>query len=156
MFRMTRQSDYGIVLMTRMSQQAPETVYTARDLAAETKLPLPMVSKILKTLAHTELLVSHRGIKGGYCLGRAPGSISVAEIISVLEGPIAITECSVSGDGNCKLEPVCPIRENWQRINRAVLHALEGITLVEMAGPLPVSLLGLNDQSEPHGAGCAG
>lgn len=156
MFRMTRQSDYGIVLMTQMSRQAPETVYTARDLAAETQLPLPMVSKILKALARTDLLVSHRGIKGGYSLGRAPGSISVAEIICAFEGPIAITECSVSGDSNCKQEPVCPIRGNWQRINQAVLQALEGITLVEMADPLPGSLLGLGAPGEPHGAGCAG
>ncbi len=156
MFRMTRQSDYGIVLMTQMSRQAPETVYAARDLAAETQLPLPMVSKILKALARTDMLVSHRGIKGGYSLGRPPGAISVAEIICTLEGPIAITECSVSGDGNCKQELVCPIRGNWQRINQAVLQALEGITLVEMAGPLPGSLLGLGIPGEPHGAGCAG
>jgi FeS assembly SUF system regulator len=151
---MTRQTDYGIVLLTHMVQRVHETVYTARDLAAECQLPLPMVSKILKVLARKDLLVSHRGIKGGYSLGRAPGEISVAEIIGALEGPIAITECSVSGDGNCKQETVCPIRDNWQLINQAVLQALRGITLLEMAGVLPGSVLSLAGRGEHPGAGC--
>jgi len=151
MFRMTRQTDYGIVLLTHMARQVDETVYTARDLAAECQLPLPMVSKILKVLARKELLVSHRGIKGGYSLGRAPADISVAEIIGALDGPIAITECSVSGDGNCKQETVCPIRDNWQLINQAVLQALRGITLLAMAGELPGSLLSLAGRSQHPG-----
>ena len=133
MIRITKQTDYGIVLLTHLAAD-PERQYNAPELAAEAHLPLPMVSKILKLLAREGLLVSHRGVKGGYSLARQPQAISMAEIIAALEGPIAITEC-ISVEGDCSHEPLCPVHSNWRRINQAVRTALEGITLAEMARP---------------------
>ena len=133
MIRITKQTDYGIVLLTHLAAN-PEHQYNAPELAAEARLPLPMVSKILKLLARESLLVSHRGVKGGYSLARQPEAISMAEIIAALEGPIAITEC-ISVEGDCSHEPLCPVRSNWRRINQAVRTALAGITLAEMAHP---------------------
>lgn len=130
MIRITKQTDYGIVLLTHLAAD-PERQYNAPELAAEARLPLPMVSKILKLLAREGLLGSHRGVKGGYSLARQPEAISMAEIIAALEGPIAITEC-ISVEGDCSHEPLCPVRSNWRRINLAVRTALEGITLAEM------------------------
>jgi FeS assembly SUF system regulator len=137
MIRLTKQTDYGIVLLTRMALH-PERQANAPELAGEAGLPLPTVSKILKLLAREELLVSHRGVKGGYSLARSPQAISVAEIISALEGPIAMTECIEHSPsaGECAQEPVCPNRSNWQVINAAVQQALYGITLADMAQPL--------------------
>lgn len=134
MIRITKQTDYGIVLLTHLAGQ-PDRHLNAPELAAETQLPLPMVSKILKLLVREGLLVSHRGVKGGYSLTRPPGEITMAEIIGCLEGPIAITECIDDGS-DCSHERLCPVRSNWQRINAAVRGALEGITLAEMTHPL--------------------
>jgi FeS assembly SUF system regulator len=139
MIRITKQTDYGVVLLTQMANQ-PERVYNAPDLAAEAHLPLPMVSKILKLLTRDGVLVSHRGVKGGYSLARQPEAISMAEIIAALEGPIAITEC-IEEVGDCVHERLCPVRSNWHRINEAVLTALQGITLAEMVHPLPAPKL---------------
>jgi FeS assembly SUF system regulator len=132
MIRITKQTDYGIVLLTHLAAH-PDRQFAAPELAAETRLPLPMASKILKLLARDGLLASHRGVKGGYSLARAAEEISMAEIIVALEGPIAITEC-VSVESDCTHEALCPVRSNWRRINEAVRGALEGITLAEMAG----------------------
>lgn len=135
MIRITKQTDYGIVLLTHLAAQ-PERHLNAPELAAETQLPVPMVSKILKLLVREGILLSHRGVKGGYSLARLPQEISMAEIIAALEGPIAITECiDVSSD--CSHERLCPVRSNWQRINAAVRGALEGITLAEMTSSVP-------------------
>ena len=137
MIRLTKQTDYGIVLM---SQIAASDVgrHTASDLAAQTMLPQPMVSKILKLLARDGLLASHRGAKGGYSLGRDAEQITVAAIISALEGPIAITECTTDTPHECSYEATCRVRGNWQQINNAVRGALEGVSLAEMAhSPLP-------------------
>jgi FeS assembly SUF system regulator len=132
MIRITKQTDYGIVLMTHLAGH-PDRPYNAPELAAEARLPLPMVSKILKLLARDGLLVSHRGVKGGYSLARTPEEISVASIIASLEGPIAITECvDTVNVGACSHEALCQVRGNWQRINDALLQALEGISLAEM------------------------
>lgn len=137
MLRITRQSDYGIVLMTHLAagrgRSADAPVLNARDLAGATNLPLPTVSKILKGLARGGLLVSHRGVKGGYSLARPPREISVEEIIRALEGPIAITECLDHSTDECGIEFCCPVRTNWQRINEAVRDALRDIPLSEMS-----------------------
>ncbi len=137
MFRMTKQTDYGIVLLTRFAGSPTGEVHTARDLAEETALPLPMVSKILKVLGRYGLLVSHRGVKGGYSLARDPDQISMIDIVAALEGPVAITECSLERPGACTQETLCPVRTNWQRINQVIRDALAGLTLAEMTQPLP-------------------
>ena len=136
MIRMTRVTDYGIVLLTYFARSSEGTLHTARDLARDAHLPLPTVNKVLKTLTRHGLLESHRGVKGGYTLARHPEEISVAEIISATEGPVAMTECTVDGPGGCDHESECPVSDNWQRINQAIQEALDGITLAEMTRPM--------------------
>lgn len=136
MLRINKQADYGIVLMTHMAND-PERRYTAPELATDTLIPAPMVSKILKILSRGDLLASHRGVKGGYSLAREPRRITVAAMITVLEGPIAFTECVEGAPGSCSQEDVCLLRGNWQRINLALTHALESISLEELIHPLP-------------------
>ena len=141
MLRLTRQSDYGIVLMTHFAGDRENRVQNARDLSRCVNLPLPTVSKILKALARGSLLVSHRGVKGGYSLAREPEDISVGEIIEALEGPIALTECLDDETDECAIEFCCPVRTNWQRINHAVRDALGGIPLSEMATTVSFPML---------------
>ncbi len=141
MLRLTRQSDYGIVLMTHFAADREHRVQNARDLSRCVNLPLPTVSKILKALARASLLVSHRGVKGGYSLAREPEDISVGEIIEALEGPIALTECLDDETDECAIEFCCPVRTNWQRINHAVRDALGGIPLSEMATTVSFPML---------------
>ncbi len=132
MIRLTKQADYGIVLMTQLASTGRAA---AAELAVQTHLPAPMVSKILKLLARAGLLVSHRGVHGGYELARSAAEISVAHVIFALEGPIALTECSEHSEHECSYEAFCRVRDNWLRIDRAVRGALEDITIAEMARP---------------------
>jgi FeS assembly SUF system regulator len=144
MLRITKQTDYGIVLLTRMAAELEER-HTAPDLAEKAQLPLPTVSKILKLLARDGLLASHRGVKGGYSLSRPPGDITIAEIIGSLEGPIAITECiDDGGPHDCVQQGRCATQANWQIINRAIRGALAEITLKDMADQqVPLQLVQL-------------
>ncbi len=132
MIRITRLTDYGIVLLSRFADEEPGTVLSARGLADQTGIPLPTVSKILKTVTREGLLSSHRGTQGGYSLSRTPDAISVADIIAALEGPIALTECAGEAGGLCEIELTCPVRSNWQRITGAIRDALASIPLKEM------------------------
>lgn len=151
MIRMTKQADYGIVLMTGMARQ-PERLVNASELAAEAQLPPPTVSKILKLLGRAGLLESHRGAKGGYFLAREAERITVAEIITALEGPIGITECIDDTPGECSQESFCGVRANWQRINDAIRQALENITLAEMTHPISAELVTLGGGTVEAGA----
>jgi FeS assembly SUF system regulator len=136
MIRITRQTDYGILLLSRMAGAPPGTIHTVRDLAGGSGISMPMASKILKPLAREGILDSHRGIKGGYSLARPAEEITVREIIEVLEGPLRITTC-VSNPGSCEQEETCTARGNWERINRTVRDALDRIPLSEMATGAP-------------------
>lgn len=146
MLRMTKQTDYGIVLMTHLAQAASGQ-FSAPELSVALRIPLPMVSKILKLLARDGLLASHRGVRGGYTLARPAAQISVAQVIGALEGSLAMTECGETDHGDCQREPFCAVRGNWQVINRVVRQALESISLAEMARPgAPAELVRLGGQ----------
>jgi FeS assembly SUF system regulator len=135
MIRITRETDYGIVLLTLMAQHVDQPC-SATHLAKQRQLPLPMVSKILKALARSGLLKSQRGAQGGYSLALPPAEISAADIIDALEGPIAITECSNAAvSHNCMHQDHCAISNHWGRINQAIRRALENISLLEMSQP---------------------
>jgi FeS assembly SUF system regulator len=139
LLRLSRITDYGIVLLAQLAQQtrtagdfaAPRT---ARDLAAEVALPVPMVSKILKILARANILGSQRGAKGGYTLTRRPEDLSVAELITALDGPVALTQCAIS-PGLCDHEQSCAVSNPWQVINQVVEYALSEVTLADLINP---------------------
>lgn len=139
MLRITKLTDYAVLVLSDMVRAGAEGACAARDISERTKIPLPTVSKVLKTLARAALVDSERGKNGGYRLAREPNSISVADIVDAIEGPIAVTECSTEARGCCDLEGACPTEKNWVRINDAIRQALRGITLADMVRPnLPV------------------
>lgn len=130
MLRMSKMADYGTVILTTMVRE-PERIQSAADVAAQIRVPVPTVSKILKMLTREGLLLSTRGAKGGYLLARPASQISVAQIIIAMDGPIGMTECSIT-PGLCSQESFCPVRANWQHINHVVLEALQQISLEKM------------------------
>jgi len=151
MLRMSKMTDYGIVLLTELARAGNET-RTARELAAGTGVPLPSVSKVLKGLQGAGLLVSHRGASGGYGLSRPAERIPLTEIISALEGPVSLTECGAQGAhppaGTCELETVCRVRGHWRVINRTIQDALGRLTLADLCAPVP-RLVGLGVPAHP-------
>ena len=134
MLRISKMTDYGALVMSALAR-GPLGVQNAADLAGITHLPTPTVSKLLKLLAKRDLVESVRGPQGGYRLARGASEISMADIITALEGPIALTQCATH-DSNCGIEHFCGTRSHWQVINRAIKKTLDELTLAEMAGPV--------------------
>lgn len=149
MIRMSKLTDYGIVLMTHLARDRASAVHSARDLAERARLPSPTVNKLLKELSRAGLLVSHRGVNGGYSLARAPEDISIGEVIAALEGPIGLTDCGTPTSGTCDLEQECPVNRNWRKIGHVIRDALDGLSLAEMASPLPSSLTKRGQRAAP-------
>lgn len=136
MLRISKLTDYAVVLTTQLAEgglRAP-AVTSVRELAEVSSVPEPTASKVLKALSRAGLVDSVRGAHGGYKLARPATEITVGEIITAIDGPIAVTEC-VDEDSGCTLEGQCGVRANWQRINDAVQTALHGISLADMARP---------------------
>jgi len=106
-------------------------VLSAMQIAEATRLELPTVSKLLKSLGHATLVESFRGVNGGYRLAREAADISLAEIVVAMEGPIAVTECSL-GVGQCDREVRCSVRGSWQQISTILDDALRAVSLADM------------------------
>lgn len=137
MIRLTKQADYGILLMTQFARAGAAGLLSTSDLASRSRLSVPMVNKTLKQLQRAGLLASHRGVNGGYKLSRDAGAITLEEIIEAVDGPIALTECHEhAGGSSCEITATCPTRVNWGVINNAIRDSLSGITLLQMIHPL--------------------
>ena len=135
MLRVSRLTDYATVVMTCIAAH-PDDVLSTAQIADETRLELPTVSKLLKSLGHAGLVESFRGVNGGYRLARPAQAISLAEIVEAMEGPIGMTECGVT-EGQCEREAQCGVRGSWQRINSVLDHALRAVSLADMLRPSP-------------------
>lgn len=133
MLKISRMSDYAIVLLTTLA--SGKTVQSnARALSEQTGLSQPTVGKLLKTLTANGLLSSQQGRHGGYSLARLAANISLADIIEAIDGPIAMTEC-FSTDHDCERESNCSVRPHWYAINQGVRELLMGTTLATLSVP---------------------
>lgn len=136
MLKLSKFTDYATVILSVMAKDTGR-VFAAVEMATLTGIAAPTVSKLLKLLVNAKILMSTRGAKGGYALARAPENITIAAIISALEGPIALTECSISKQA-CEQASGCGIRANWHLINQTIHNALESVTLADLIRPVTV------------------
>ena len=134
MLRLGKMTDYATVILSFMAKN-PEQMHAALEVSTVTGITLPTVSKILKLLVKAKVLSSIRGSKGGYTLVQTPEKITVASVITALEGPISLTECSHS-DHSCDQVSGCQIGNNWRLVNQTVQKALESVTLADMLLPV--------------------
>jgi FeS assembly SUF system regulator len=132
MLRISRLTDYATVLLAALAGE-PQRVQTAASLAEQTHIAAPTVSKLLKQLQRAGLVISTRGLRGGYQLARPAAQISAAAILDALEGPMALTDCA-AGQGNCEIEESCRVGRVWQRLNLAIRRALYDVSLAQLAG----------------------
>lgn len=133
MLRLSKLTDYGTVILCHIAKE-PGKLHASQEISTATGITLPTVSKILKLLVKGGVLNSVRGARGGYQLARNAAQVSVASVIHALEGPIALTECSLTRH-DCQQAAGCEQRANWGLINQTIRMALEAISLADMIIP---------------------
>ncbi|WP_424812363.1 SUF system Fe-S cluster assembly regulator [Roseococcus sp. YIM B11640] len=133
MLKLSRLTDYAVVVLSRMGQSdAP--LLSAPGLAARTGLAEPTVAKVLKIMAQCGIVEGMRGARGGYRLSRPLAEIKLSDVIVAFDGPIALTACVDGGSGGCDSEHLCPVRGRWDPVNRAIRDALAQISVADLAG----------------------
>lgn len=134
MLKLSKLTDYATVILGYMAKDCTKK-YPCQAIAKTTGVAQPTVSKILKILVKANIVHSIRGTKGGYLLAMPPQHITIAVIIEALEGPFALTECSLSHK-NCEQVADCDIQGNWNVVHQKILALLESITLADMVIPI--------------------
>lgn len=134
MFKLSKLADYSTVIMADLVA-CGEGAQTAKQVAQRTRLPEPTVRKILKLLTKKGLLVSTRGVRGGYTLAMRADEIGLLDILSAIEtDPVALTECAGAHD-HCDVAAHCHVAPQWQSITRIVETALSGLSLADLLPP---------------------
>ena len=103
-----------------------------REVVSEMEVPPTFASQVLANLVRAGVASSRAGRNGGYWLARAPGDISMLEVVEAAEGPLHAERCAL-GDGPCRWEAVCPLHETWSTATAALREVLAATTLAEVA-----------------------
>lgn len=131
--RLSSLADYAVVMMTAAARHCGGAGrLNATMLAEETGVPLPTAQKLVSRLSAAGLIESARGTGGGFRLARPPATISLADIVEAVEGPIALTSCVDMGDHECAMEGNCRVKPHWNVVNQAVRGALAGVSLASL------------------------
>lgn len=140
MLKISRLTDYGLLAAVYLARKQGEVI-AAREVATFYHLPLPMITKVLKALHQGGVIGSHRGVGGGYSFDGDPESITLGQLLDVLEGPWDLVECESfdeHGQAVCSIRVACPSRTFMFGINRAVKNAFEQVTLGDLTrGVMP-------------------
>ncbi|MEO0441372.1 MAG: SUF system Fe-S cluster assembly regulator [Pseudomonadota bacterium] len=136
--RLSSLADYAVVLMSAAARHCgaallAEGKLNATKLSDETGVPLPTAKKLVSRLTAAGLIESTRGVGGGIRLARPPSSISLADIVEAVEGPLAITSCVIDGNHDCKLEDGCTVKPHWGIVNRTIREALDNVSLASLS-----------------------
>jgi len=132
MLRLSKKADYALMAMKHLAADAPHGTASAREIAERYDIPLELLAKVLQQLTRRGLLLSQMGIHGGYHLARPTTTISVADIIEAIDGPLAITACGPT-DERCEQFSKCNVRDPLWRVKDRIVAVLQTFSLSEMA-----------------------
>jgi len=133
--RLSSLADYAVVMMSAAARHAPGQRLTATLLAGETGVPVPTAQKLMGRLTQAGLLASARGTGGGVRLARDAATISLADIVEAVEGPIAMTACVDGQRHDCGLGESCKVKPHWAVVNDTIRGALGSVSLAMLSGP---------------------
>jgi Rrf2 family protein len=155
MLKLTKKADYGLIALRHLAtlgavpgtrERAGFVAASAKDIADCYGIPLPLLSKVMRTLVHDGMVTSEQGANGGYRLARDPREITALEVIRAIDGPIILTHCFTEHEGHveCDQSTLCPVREPLRKVHEGIMRLLSSISVADLSHddmPVPV----LND-----------
>jgi Rrf2 family iron-sulfur cluster assembly transcriptional regulator len=131
--RVSTRGDYASRALLSLALHGAETPTSVRDIAERTGLPQPYLEQILLALKGAGLVRSKRGVGGGYVLARSPEEISLAQIVSAVDGPIAAGDFGEPHEnGACDHEGQCVLLAVWADVGEVIRTHLQSYSLADM------------------------
>jgi len=127
---------YGLRALLEIAAQPDEEPLTIRDISQRQQMSVTYLEQILHKLKKAGIVKSIRGARGGYVLARERDKITVNQVITALDGPIAISHCDFPEmrEKSCIGPSVCVSRTLWKKLEDLIEDALSGVTLADMKG----------------------
>lgn len=132
--RLSTKGEYASRAMLELSLHHKERLLHIREISAAQDIPERFLEQILLMLKRAGYLRSKKGPNGGYYLAKAPSEINVAEVIRVMDGPLAPIDCvSVFAHEVCPREDYCGLKWLWKDVRDRVANLLENTTFEDLA-----------------------
>ncbi|MBM3294722.1 MAG: Rrf2 family transcriptional regulator [Candidatus Aminicenantes bacterium] len=133
--RLSTKGEYASRTMLELAVRHGGPALHIAEISRAQGIPARFLGQILLQLKRAGYLRSRKGPNGGYTLARPPKEISVAEVIRVMDGPLAPIDCvSVTARERCPRERTCGLKSLWKETRDAVTGILEGTTFADLAG----------------------
>lgn len=126
----TRETDYAVRTVLYLARNSGHKV-SVTEIADSMQIPKTFLAKLLQRLVKHHLLISSRGVNGGFQLGRKPGDITLLEIMEIMQGPAAINVCAIES-GRCGLSSTCTVHPVWVDIRKDVEKRLSKVTIAKL------------------------
>jgi Rrf2 family protein len=146
--RVSAKADYAVRAMVELAAQQTDVPVKADQVAVNQDIPLRFLENILHELRRNDLVERGRGADAGYELARPAAEITIAQVISAVEGPVASVHGREPGElafpGSAR-----PLQEVWLALRANVRTVLESVTLADVvAGELPAPVRELSAHPE--------
>lgn len=137
MITLTRKAEYALIAACHLARCGNQTV-SARAIAAESRMRLPLLMNVLKVLNQRGVLHSVRGARGGYSLAAPAEKLTLARLVEALEGPTRLVPCGPPYEAGqehccCDLLASCAVRMPMLKVHHQFRQFLEGVTVADVA-----------------------
>ena len=130
--RISYKGDYALKAMLDLALRYNAELVTSHDMAQRIDAPIKFLEQVLQELRKGGFIQSRRGNIGGYMLSRAPGKISVGEVIRYIDGPIEPIACLKEKYSNCADINKCVFKKLWHKVYLATADIIDNVTFEEM------------------------
>lgn len=137
MLHFNRKTEYGLIAiehMVRKVAKVSEQVTSAREVSEAYKIPYSLLAKVLQKLAGKGLIKAVHGTRGGYVLAKPPMDITVADVVEIFDGPVAVAECFREEKITCPQWNGCHIKNPFYELNHKIHQLLVETTIADLAG----------------------
>lgn len=135
--RLTTKSRYGTRLVIDLAINATDKPVSLAEISKRQNISVKYLEKLISKLKKAGIVKSQRGPFGGHMLAKSPQKITVGDLVRVLEGSSAITDCAESDSkmcGECNHAGACVSRWIWIEASKAMFDRMDEITISSLVG----------------------
>jgi Rrf2 family protein len=129
MIKINRKIEYALMALKLMKEKNHSELTTAREVCDRFETPFDTTSKVMQLMNNCGILLSHKGVKGGYTLARDLSEVSYMELVELIEGKSFMMDCH---EGPCDLFHKCNITQPIKRLNDYLINIFNSISLNEL------------------------
>ncbi len=130
--KFSTRSSYGLRALANLARRYGQEPYSLTKLAAEENISQPYLERIFSRLKKAGILLSSKGVAGGYILAEEPSKISILNVIEALEGSVSVFHCLNDGGGLICNKKDCPSGQVYQKVQAAILDSLKSMNLIDL------------------------